>query len=368
MYIVYCSDNPVFMKDSLQDKSCSSKFPGAGWITCLYEFASKNNIKVASSDVAIKAIEQKKWLVSDVYLIDEMNSNIGSQLLSMGCKPFAIICGESSLYAADFYDHIYERSKIFSVRLGFGFKAITKNDLCEPFRFPSYYLEDLETVSSWSQRKKIVVISSNKYLSNKLFLASPFKLLNFLRQLKTQFRIFFSFSFCDALKNSLLDKRLEAIAYFLRQSSIEIYGANWNDLSNLPVSWSKKNAKNLNVAYLGLCDNKIKTLSKYKFNICFENIAQNYYVTEKIIDCFVAGTIPIYFGAPNIREIIPYEAFIDMRAFKTLGDLDAYLNAMTESQAIEMINAGRVYLSGLKGRLHSYEHFAENIIKVANQC
>jgi hypothetical protein len=33
-----------------------------------------------------------------------------------------------------------------------------------------------------------------------------------------------------------------------------------------------------------------------------------------------------------------------------------------------MINAGRAYLSNEQGRLHTYEHFAENIIKVANQC
>ena len=368
MYLVYCSDNKVFMENKLIDRDWSMNFPGTSWVTCLYQIAKKNNIKVASADTALKAIEQKEWKVSDVYLIDEMYSNIGSQLLSMGCKPFAIICGESSLYAADFYDHIDARSKLFLVRLGFGFKAITKNDFCEPFRFPSYYSEDLETVSRWSNRKKLVFIASNKYLSNKLFLASPFKLLNFLRQLKTQFKKIVSFSFRDALDSSLLDKRLEAIAYFLGQSSIEIYGSNWNDLSNLPTSWSKRNATYLNIAYLGLCDNKIKTLSKYKFNVCFENIAQDYYVTEKIIDCFVAGTIPIYFGAPNIREIIPHEAFIDLRAFKTLYDLDNYLNAMTESQAIEMINAGRVYLNSAKGRFHSYEYFAENIIRVANQC
>lgn len=368
MYIVYCSDNPVFMNDSLQDKSWSSKFPGAGWITCLYEIAKKNNIKVASADVALKAIEQKKWEVSDIYLIDEMYSTIGCQLLKLGCKPFAIVCGESSLYAADFYDNIEKCSKHFSVRLGFGFKSTSKIDLCEPFRFPSYYLDDLEIVGRWSDRKKLVFIASNKYLSNKFFLALPFKLLNFFRQLKTQFKNISSFSFCEALECSLLDKRLEAIAYFLGQSSIEIYGSNWNDLSNLPAVWSKRNFTNLSKAYLGLCDNKIKTLSKYKFNICFENIAQDYYVTEKIIDCFVAGTIPIYLGAPNIREIIPHEAFINLRDFKTLDDLDAYLNAITESQAIDMINAGRVYLNSKKGRLHSYEQFAENIIEVVNQC
>ena len=41
---------------------------------------------------------------------------------------------------------------------------------------------------------------------------------------------------------------------------------------------------------------KIKFLSNYKFSIAMENSEGQGYVSEKILDSFFAGTIPIYYG------------------------------------------------------------------------
>ena len=57
------------------------------------------------------------------------------------------------------------------------------------------------------------------------------------------------------------------------------------------------------------------TLSKYKFSICFENSITAGYISEKIFDCFYAGTIPIYYGDPNVKESIDPDSFIDFRKF-----------------------------------------------------
>lgn len=43
---------------------------------------------------------------------------------------------------------------------------------------------------------------------------------------------------------------------------------------------------------LGLCD--------YMFSVTIENCSSNMYFSEKILDCFATGTIPIYWGAPDI--------------------------------------------------------------------
>lgn len=60
----------------------------------------------------------------------------------------------------------------------------------------------------------------------------------------------------------------------------------------------------LKSAYGGEVFSKHDTLSKYKFSVCFEN-GKNLsgFITEKIFDCFSAGTIPIYWGADNIESI-----------------------------------------------------------------
>jgi hypothetical protein len=43
-------------------------------------------------------------------------------------------------------------------------------------------------------------------------------------------------------------------------------------------------------------DDKIKTLQKYRWNICFENTIQDGYVTEKLLQAKIAGCIPLYYG------------------------------------------------------------------------
>jgi len=44
----------------------------------------------------------------------------------------------------------------------------------------------------------------------------------------------------------------------------------------------------------GLCD--------YMFSIAIENASYKTYFTEKLLDCFATGTIPVYFGAPDIGD------------------------------------------------------------------
>jgi hypothetical protein len=40
----------------------------------------------------------------------------------------------------------------------------------------------------------------------------------------------------------------------------------------------------------------------YHFSIIIENSQQKNYFTEKIIDCFLCKTVPIYWGCPNIGD------------------------------------------------------------------
>lgn len=56
--------------------------------------------------------------------------------------------------------------------------------------------------------------------------------------------------------------------------------------------------------------NKIDFLSSYKFSIAMENSEGQGYVSEKIIDSFIAGTIPIYYGGYMIDEFINPKSYI----------------------------------------------------------
>jgi hypothetical protein len=54
----------------------------------------------------------------------------------------------------------------------------------------------------------------------------------------------------------------------------------------------------------------LSVYSQYKFVICFENSKTPGYVTEKIFNVFLSGSIPIYDGAPNITDYIIPGSFI----------------------------------------------------------
>ena len=55
---------------------------------------------------------------------------------------------------------------------------------------------------------------------------------------------------------------------------------------------------------------KYEFQKKHKFSICFENSSHPGYITEKLIQGFSAGTVPIYFGATDIANIFNEDAMV----------------------------------------------------------
>jgi hypothetical protein len=76
-------------------------------------------------------------------------------------------------------------------------------------------------------------------------------------------------------------------------------------------------------------ENKWDGLKAYKYSIAIENSAHLHYFTEKIMDCFLALSMPIYWGCPNILDYFPEKAII-------LIDINDFTGAITRiEQAIE---------------------------------
>ena len=71
---------------------------------------------------------------------------------------------------------------------------------------------------------------------------------------------------------------------------------------------------------------KLDTISKYKFTIAFENAIAADYVTEKFYDPLIAGSVPVYLGAPNISDFAPGEnCFINTAEWESPESLARYL-------------------------------------------
>lgn len=56
--------------------------------------------------------------------------------------------------------------------------------------------------------------------------------------------------------------------------------------------------------------NKEEGLADYMFSIAHENANYSGYFTEKILDCFATGTIPIYWGDPDIGKVFNTDGII----------------------------------------------------------
>jgi len=55
---------------------------------------------------------------------------------------------------------------------------------------------------------------------------------------------------------------------------------------------------------------KMDGLLPYKYSIAIENSSTDNYFTEKINDCFLSYTVPVYFGCTNIDKYFPAKSFI----------------------------------------------------------
>ena len=71
---------------------------------------------------------------------------------------------------------------------------------------------------------------------------------------------------------------------------------------------------------------KILGLKDYMFSIIIENFKEDYWFTEKLTDCLLSGTIPIYWGCPSIGDFFNINGMI---IFDTLDELKEILNNLT---------------------------------------
>ncbi len=166
--------------------------------------------------------------------------------------------------------------------------------------------------------------------------------------------------------DELYTARLRAVEFFHQHGEIDLYGRNWDRMPArvgkirtphvlrrfVGTVWPYKQRLLPNPVYTaaaaatkGPARSKSQTLAQYRFALCFENSILKGWMTEKLFDCFFAGTIPVYWGAPDVLDWVPAECFIDMRQFKDFAELRRFLHAVTPAQEQAYREAARDYLA-----------------------
>jgi hypothetical protein len=80
--------------------------------------------------------------------------------------------------------------------------------------------------------------------------------------------------------------------------------------------------------------NKGLILSKYLFHLSFENQRADDYITEKLWGALQSGTIPVYLGAPNIKDHVPPHSIISVDDFDTPLALANYLSKVSKDKSL----------------------------------
>lgn len=175
-------------------------------------------------------------------------------------------------------------------------------------------------------------------------------------------------------KLELYSKRKEIIDWFEinAPNDFDLYGYDWEKIvirkPRLLKIFNKlkieKRFFNLSLkTYKGEINDKRNILEKYKFCFSLENaININGYITEKIFDCFVSGTIPIYLGSNSIYDFVPKDCFIDMKKFNSLNEIYQFIKSFDDNKYINMQNNISNYLESSVSKQFTDEGYVQNIL------
>ena len=176
----------------------------------------------------------------------------------------------------------------------------------------------------------------------------------------------YKFHFCDAInidRESIKLHKKNKLVSMIASEKTWLFG---HRLRHIIVKSLLPKIDNINIDLFGNVVNKpidlkSDSLNDYMFQIAIENAQRINYFSEKIYDCFATGTVPIYWGAPNIGD------YFDMRGvlvFNTPDELKDILNSLSVEKYNSMLPAIRSnYEKCIKNHKNPDDILFENVIK-----
>lgn len=299
--------------------------------------------------INIKVITPDQWS-DDIYdpkksfLISALFNKRSIMLIEKGVVPFLIMCQESPAIAFRFYYNFKKISSYYKYCAIFeGMKKrLDKKNTSFDIYFPTKKVNESQ-YKSFTDKKLLVLIAANKNIK---YFSSFIKKIILSVMYRTNIRFLYNKRMC-----------------FLRQftekypNQINIYGG----------GWSKKEIRNIEKVYMGKAVDKEEVLSNYKFCLCFENAIFPGYVTEKIFDAMLAGSIPIYCGALDIEKFIPKDCFINLNDLNNIEKLYQFLTNMSELTYNQYLLQIKNYLLSDKYKHFSSSYFVETVFSMLNK-
>ena len=320
--IVFDTQTPAFVKNKVFDPVHASYFPEANAITCLHTMAAKKGWGMMTGDVFL---ESRPSFGRAVCLSQEVSRQTG-KILAMGVEPKLLFSGESPNVSWKFYRNLRTLSKDYVHAFLFkGFADRVDGSVkFHDYRWPIPDPIPLEEIE-FQDRKLLAMPSSFK----ERFGLNRANVLSWLYFPIRSSRILY-YQATDPLARfpDLYRTRIDAVQAFAHKDQFYLMGRNW-DVACTYVN----NIRKLDFANPpGEFDDKSKILSSFRFTLVIENCIFPGYVTEKIFDAMLAGTVPIYIGAPDIEDFVPSDCFLDFRKYGSFDELWTDIASWTETR------------------------------------
>lgn len=88
-------------------------------------------------------------------------------------------------------------------------------------------------------------------------------------------------------------------------------------------------------------ESKLDGLGKYAFSIAMENVQEDFYFSEKLIDCLLSDTVPIYWGCPAITALFDERGMILFSSLDELADILASLSMERYREMLPYVRKNR---------------------------
>lgn len=174
-------------------------------------------------------------------------------------------------------------------------------------------------------------------------------------------------------------RRLQTIDFFEKNhpDDFDLYGHEWDrgtalfqtnhpnvhyHLRHLPLPRFRR------PSWKGVSTNKLATFAPYRFVYCYENSeALPGYITEKIFDVMMAGSVPIYLGHPTTKRHIPENCYIDRAHFESEEALYRFIKSMPDDHYRRYLRAINTFISTSQSAEFHQSRWVEHLFQTLTQ-
>ena len=265
-----------------------------------------------------------------------------------------------------FNDYIPTREELLLSKVNI-FNVLEPNEFFRIHDYITYNSSNFDIILTWSD--KVLNSCSNAVLFP---FGEAWVDLNYASQFENTPREF-EITFLCGIKNLIEGHQLRQKIYTL-ENKINIPHKWWYVLDDFnketnerpgyfPVNGSFVSPNGIDVAGEG---KKQIWDCKSMFHVPVENSRHSNFFTDRLIDCFLTKTVPVYWGCPNIENFYDHRGIICFENEHDLLDIINKLSPEDYTSRLEAINNNYQLALENASYFKRIEHFLDELIKLNN--